>query len=276
MTVTTGYDVGAVTTTSMPLPSNGVIYVDNSLSGSCSGGFVRTQTYSGTGRGAPTSCGNAWIRGTYSSDLTIAADNDVILEDDVTRGSDGVLLGLIANNFVRVYHPVAFGNGPGGCNNTGDTGGRTIDAAILALKHSFINDNWYCGSPTGNLTVVGAISQRFRGRSARAPARRSSPAIARSTPTTTACDTASLPTSSIRCRPPGGSHARPSRCRRSSRRSSPQGPRPGKSTRHGTRRGYPAQPAAPQSPRPAARARRAAILNRCAKSTLGGIVRTWA
>jgi hypothetical protein len=147
----------------MPLPSNGVIYVDNSLSGSCSGGFVRTQTYSGTGRGAPTSCGNAWIRGTYSSDLTIAADNDVILEDDVTRGSDGVLLGLIANNFVRVYHPVAFGNGPGGCNNTGDTGGRTIDAAILALKHSFINDNWYCGSPTGNLTVVGAISQKFRG-----------------------------------------------------------------------------------------------------------------
>ena len=163
MTVTTGYDVGAVTTTSMPLPSNGVIYVDNSLSGSCSGGFVRTQTHSGTGRGAPTSCGNAWIRGTYSSDLTIAADNDVILEDDVTRGSDGVLLGLIANNFVRVYHPVAFGNGPGGCNNTGDTGGRTIDAAILALKHSFINDNWYCGSPTGNLTVVGAISQKFRG-----------------------------------------------------------------------------------------------------------------
>jgi hypothetical protein len=163
MTVTTGYDVGAVTTTTMPLPSNGVIYVDNSLSGSCSGGFVRTQNYSGTGRGAPTSCGNAWVSGTYSSDLTIAADNDVIVEDDITRGGDGVLLGLIANNFVRVYHPVAFGAGTGGCENTGDTGGRTIDAAILALKHSFIHDNWYCGDPTGDLTVVGAISQKFRG-----------------------------------------------------------------------------------------------------------------
>jgi hypothetical protein len=84
----------------MRLPSNGVIYVDNSLSGSCSGGFVRTQNYSGTGRGAPTSCENAWVSGTYSSDLTIAADNDVIVEDDITRGGDGVLLGLIANNFV--------------------------------------------------------------------------------------------------------------------------------------------------------------------------------
>ena len=102
MTVTTGYDVGNVTTTTMPLPSNGVIYVDNSLSGSCSAGFVRTQTYSGTGRGASTSCGNAWISGTYSSDLTIGADNDVIVEGDVARADDGVLLGLIANNFVRV------------------------------------------------------------------------------------------------------------------------------------------------------------------------------
>jgi hypothetical protein len=116
----------------MPLPSNGVIYVDNSLSGSCSGGFVRTQNYSGTGRGAPTSCENAWVSGPYSSDLTIAADNDVIVEDDITRGGDGVLLGLIANNFVRVYHPVAFGSGTGGCENTGDTGGRAINAAILA------------------------------------------------------------------------------------------------------------------------------------------------
>jgi hypothetical protein len=165
MTVTTGYDVGNVTTTTMPLPSNGVIYVDNSLSGSCSAGFVRTQTYSGTGRGASTSCGNAWISGTYSSDLTIGADNDVIVEGDVARADDGVLLGLIANNFVRVYHPVTFGSGPGNpaCTNTGDTGGRRIDAAILALQHSFIHDNWYCGAPTGDVNVYGAIAQKFRG-----------------------------------------------------------------------------------------------------------------
>ena len=83
MTVTTGYDVGVVTTTTMPLPSNGVIYVDNSNTGSCAaGGYVREQRYTGTGRGSPTSCGNAWISGTYSNDLTIAADNDVIIEGE--------------------------------------------------------------------------------------------------------------------------------------------------------------------------------------------------
>jgi hypothetical protein len=162
--VTTGYEVGNATTTTMPLPGNGVIYVDNSGAGSCSGGYIRTQDYSGTGRGAPSSCGNAWVRGAYSSDLTIAADNDVIVEDDLTRSSEGVLLGLIANNFVRVYHPVTFGSGTGNpaCTNTGDTG-RVIEAAILALQHSFIHDNWYCGAPTGDLRVYGAIAQRFRG-----------------------------------------------------------------------------------------------------------------
>jgi hypothetical protein len=43
------------------------------------------------------------------------------------------------------------------------TGGHTIDAAILALKHSFIHDNWHCGDPTGDLTEVGAMAQKFRG-----------------------------------------------------------------------------------------------------------------
>ncbi len=168
MTVTTGYDVGVVTTTTMPLPSNGVIYVDNSNTGSCAaGGYVREQRYTGTGRGSPTSCGNAWISGTYSNDLTIAADNDVIIEGNTTRTDDGVLLGLIANNFVRVYHPVDHdatgGSAPGGCANTGSASGRVVHAAILSLRHSFIHDNWFCGLPTGDLTVDGAIAQKFRG-----------------------------------------------------------------------------------------------------------------
>ena len=165
MTVTTGYDINPTspTTTTMPLPANGVVYVDNSTLGSCSGGYVKAQSYTGTGRGSSTSCGNAWVSGNYAGDLTIAADNDVIIEDDIVRttGNDGVLLGLIANNFVRVYHPVS-GHTGSACTNTGDVG-RVVDAAILALNHSFIHDNWYCGAPTGDLRVYGAIAQRFRG-----------------------------------------------------------------------------------------------------------------
>ena len=166
MSVTTGYTTAnpSGTTTTMALPSNGVIYVDNSLSGSCSGGYVREQRYSGLGAGSPSSCGNAWVSGTYNSDLTIGADNDVIVENNLVRGNDGVLLGLIANNFVRVYHPVNHDlDEVNGCANTGSTAGRRIDAAILALRHSFIHDNWFCGAPTGDLTVFGAIAQQFRG-----------------------------------------------------------------------------------------------------------------
>jgi hypothetical protein len=37
-----------------------------------------------------------------------------------------------------------------------------IDAAIMSLLHSFMVDNYNCGR-SGNLTVNGAIVQRFRG-----------------------------------------------------------------------------------------------------------------
>ena len=38
-----------------------------------------------------------------------------------------------------------------------------IDAAILAINHSFIVDNYDCGDSLGTLTVHGAIAQKYRG-----------------------------------------------------------------------------------------------------------------
>ena len=82
------------------------------------------------------------------------------------------MLGLVANNFVRVYHPYETKetynsrtrqtetecvNGPGSLH------GVTIDAAILAILHSFIVDNYNCGEQLGKLTVNGAIAQKYRG-----------------------------------------------------------------------------------------------------------------
>jgi len=140
----------------VPLPPNGVIWVESS---SCTGAYARNQTYSSSGSG----CGDAWVEGDYSADLTIAADNDVVISDDLTRNSDGLLLGLVANNFVRVYHPVT-NPGSSSCQNTaGALADPEIHAAILALNHSFVVDNWFCGSPLGELTVLGAIAQRYRG-----------------------------------------------------------------------------------------------------------------
>ena len=155
------------TTTSKPLPpGGGVIYINNT---SCNVGYSRQQTYTPSNYMTNAGCGNAWISGTYNSDITIGADNDIIVTDDfLSNNTNTVLGGLVANNFVRVFHPVtSFGtNGFGGVtcvNDSAGPGAMEIDAAILALNQSFIADNWYCGSPLGTLTVKGAIAQKFRG-----------------------------------------------------------------------------------------------------------------
>jgi hypothetical protein len=131
-----------------------VIYVKST---SCSTGYDRTQSYA-----AAAGCGNVRVSGTYSKDITIGADNDIIVMDDFkSSNTTTVLGGLIANNFVRVYHPVSYSWS--GCSNSGGPGSIQIDAAILALNHSFIVDNWFCGSPLGTLTINGAVTQKFRG-----------------------------------------------------------------------------------------------------------------
>ena len=153
--------------TNVPLPSNGVIYVSNS---SCSTGttvpmLARYNESSG--------CGNLYITGTYSQSLTIATANDIIVggpgvaNGNLTRDpTKDVVLGLIATNFVRVYHPVTRSdwNDENNCTNAAGTQNNvTIDAAILTLKHSFTVDNYRCGAKLQTLRVMGAIAQKFRG-----------------------------------------------------------------------------------------------------------------
>jgi hypothetical protein len=156
MTVTGKRDNGRVlTNVSMPIPTDGVIYVANDPGGSCAG-YDPLNPYA-----AQPSCGTVRVRGTYARSITIAAQNDVIVEEDVTKVGD-VLLGLIASNWIRVYHPTRVQDG--NCvNDGGPSGGLTIEAALLALNHSFTVDTFWCGDPLGNLTVTGAIAQRFRG-----------------------------------------------------------------------------------------------------------------
>ena len=160
-------------------PTNGVIYVSTALAG-C--GVVYTPfnpSYT-----ADTNCGNVYVSGNYTSSLTIASDNDVIIDGSITTTVNGsgvpttnALLGLIANDFVRIYHPVdgTRGTTNGDCNGSGQTNvtndsaslyNPKIYAAILAVNHSFTVDNYDCGgeSPAlGQLYVYGAIAQLFRG-----------------------------------------------------------------------------------------------------------------
>lgn len=144
-------------TRTLPFPSNGVVYVSHN---GCGTTYQLIQNYN-----APAGCAEAWVKGTASQSLTIASEGDVVITDDVLSSNDA-LIGLIANQFVRVYHPVTNRSSDGfdSCTNaTGGPGTITIQAAILALNHSFIVDNYYCGSPTGTLNITGALAQKFRG-----------------------------------------------------------------------------------------------------------------
>lgn len=156
---------------SLPFPANGVVYVDNSAVTGCSVlAYQALDPYGdvATSRNprALDGCADVQVSGTYSRDLTIASAKDIVVVGDVKR-PDGQepLLGLIANNFVRVRHPVTRSTSdPSSCTNaTGTMQDVRIDAAILALNHSFTVDNYYCGAPLGRLTVNGTIAQKYRG-----------------------------------------------------------------------------------------------------------------
>jgi hypothetical protein len=170
------------TTVDRAYPPNGVIYVANGA-GAC--GFydaTRTDVVN-------LACGDVEVRGTYAKDLTIAAERDIVVTGDVIEQSgSNAMMGLIAENFVRVGHRVTHKwNGSNGqyprakwnssvydwtwtesdgdfsCKNVAGSWPNRIDAAILAISHSFIVDNWFCGAALGTLTVNGAIAQKYRG-----------------------------------------------------------------------------------------------------------------
>lgn len=187
--MTVGTQAGRCTGTTSAIPSNGVVYVSN---GTCNEPYSPfTAVYPET-----SGCGNVYVRdtsstGSYSGQLTIAAQNDIIINGNLVRasGSNG-MLGLIANNFIRIYHPFCKpgSGGPQTCttvtaqtsasecgennaegrfiegvNGVGTLESPTIDAAMLAIEHSVIVDHYNCGATLGNLNFEGALAQKFRG-----------------------------------------------------------------------------------------------------------------
>ena len=152
------------------IPANGVVYDE---SGTCSSAYTPFNvSYAITE--PPSECGNVYLEGNYTGQLTVAAANDIVITGNVCLEScsneppmkgEGVL-GLVANNFVRIYHPEPYNaeTKTFECKNgTGSLNGVTIDAAILAIAHSFIVDDYNCGAKLGTLKVNGAIAQKYRG-----------------------------------------------------------------------------------------------------------------
>jgi hypothetical protein len=94
-------------------PSNGLIWVKQA-SGSC-GYTYKTSGADGEEEAKDeTNCADVYVKGTYSKSLTIGSAENVIINGEIlaptnTKGepTGTATLGLIANSFVRVYHPVA-------------------------------------------------------------------------------------------------------------------------------------------------------------------------
>ncbi len=172
------------------LPSNGVIYVQSVPSTKSDPNYTKNCPFTVGGEkhplGLPISndittygCrdGDAFVEGTLKGRLTIAADNNIDITWNLTyqSGTGGTdLLGLIANNFIEVWHPVSCTSGSSSsCNlnanfptetaRNSTFSNPTIQAAMLALQHSFRNQNWYLGAPLGTLNVTGVIAQSYRG-----------------------------------------------------------------------------------------------------------------
>lgn len=182
-------------------PANGLIYVEKKeKGGTCAYTYKQEAADLANEVAEEEGCGTVYVSGTYSKSLTIAAERELIINGSIIptgvtpgeapTGTD--TLGLIATHFVRIYHPVEETytkttgshcqngdkevnsktcertNNSSGCdaeNASGSLENPWIYAAILSTSHSFLVDNYKCGSQTqlGKLNIFGAIAQKFRG-----------------------------------------------------------------------------------------------------------------
>lgn len=155
--------------TNYDLTANPIIYAPNSTTG-CAPSYTPTNvTYQQTSAGnfyGP--CGDIYVKGTYLTGLTVAAADNIVITGNLQNSTDTngqtmptgtATMGLVANQYVRVYHPVT---NPSSGSCTGSTSNLTIDAAILTLAHSFFVDNYDCGA-VATLTIHGAMAQQYRG-----------------------------------------------------------------------------------------------------------------
>jgi hypothetical protein len=177
---------------SVSLPSNGVIYVEDCVNpASCTTTSPMADTNNnvkgeqGVSAQNQNSVGDVIVQGSVTNPTTIGAHNNIIIDgnlcytDTVSGGTCAAtpavpstnVLGLVAQNYVELNHPVDnsqnnVSNCPAGLGNgapTCDLSNPILDAVILALNHSFLVNQWDRGSPLGNLNLNGTIDEAWRG-----------------------------------------------------------------------------------------------------------------
>jgi hypothetical protein len=188
----------------VPAPTNGVVYVENTPSSQTCYAYANPYDgVSGTGQysqlglyygqtATPDCEGDAFVSGTVTGALTIATQNDVIIENNITyvdcgssfnsqfsnqcaysssAGTPNDALGLIAFAYVDVNRPLeTIGNTTSVMTSCGDSGalaaplcdpgasGLTIDSAILALNDGFgVNNYTFAGNGDNSGNAEGTL-----------------------------------------------------------------------------------------------------------------------
>ena len=164
-----------------------VIYV-KPASGACTGvGYPRSHELTDakyvTATNYEACRGTAFVEGTVDGQVTVSAEDDVLVTADLVvqdrNGTD--IVGLVAGNYVWIYHPIddkpidekkheppcIEPNCPkkSDFENLLDEAHTVdeIDAAMLSLRHSILVQNWDMGDHLKELTIFGALAQKFRG-----------------------------------------------------------------------------------------------------------------
>ncbi len=174
------------------LPANGVVYVDvvpadgtsdpNSW-GLSESGKPACPTGNGNNVGFPISSETGWhypcragdvfiqedagsSANALSGRLTVSANNNLYVTNHIDYAggtTGGSFLGLIAEQFLYVWHPVS------GSTNLALPGQTTafvdarISAALLSVNHAITVQNHHLGDGLGKLNITGALTQKYRG-----------------------------------------------------------------------------------------------------------------
>lgn len=162
----------------IPIPPNGTVYVQNIPTSASDPNYWATTPY-GQGLGYPipgdvstyydARSGDAFVEGNLDGALTIGAEHNIIITWDITytdysESSDDIL-GLIANDYVMVYKPVSASGSHMNAlpNHNSVFQNPRIAGALIAIRQSFLVQNWGSGAPLGNIYVFGAVGQNYRG-----------------------------------------------------------------------------------------------------------------
>ncbi|MBV9368406.1 MAG: hypothetical protein JO074_01130 [Frankiales bacterium] len=177
------------------IPNNNVIYVQGTSSaatGTCDSSVAANQLkaktlngmYPQTGdytyRFGEYGCtdGDLWTYGTVTGRVTLGAESDIRVVDNLTvaggSASPGTnVIGLVANRNVEIYHPICDPNiNYNGCVDNANLPlpttnavftNPTVNAAILSVADSFVVPLWGYGSALGTLHIWGSIAQEYRG-----------------------------------------------------------------------------------------------------------------